>query len=182
MHSSGSHYLHPTVGRSTKDASRDQTPSSKRVPGPRAVMWITHGESPQRVPGDTAGAWPGVSSIVRVRRLLPQWQTQSQGRSLVEQTPNHPHPSLVPRDSATRRRSLRAASPPQEMLPERWGRMESVWARVGSPGREFKWKTTEADNGWSPVLPTQPAALFPQLRTPVMALTAEHRPLESQNH
>lgn len=37
-----------------------------------------------------------VSSIGRIRCLHPQRQTQSQDQSLVEQTPNHPHPSLFP--------------------------------------------------------------------------------------
>lgn len=44
-----------------------------------------------------------VSSIGRVRRFHPQRQTRSQDQSLVGQTPNDPHPSLVPGGCATRR-------------------------------------------------------------------------------
>lgn len=60
------------------------------------------------------------------------------------------------------------------MLLEPWGSRgvqgtEGIQAQVVVPGREFKWKTTEADSSGSSVLPTQPATLLPHLGSPVPA-------------
>lgn len=117
-------------------------------------------------------------SVVPVLRLW--FQTHSQGQSLVGQTPRPPLPSLaalspravLPTSSGTaREQHLQLAS--QEMLPEHLERKED-WALVLLPGREFIWKTTEADSGGSPVLLVWSWPPFSAAQEPHAIVTSEN--------